>query len=269
MKVKKVIPFVLVMPLVWMVLLSFQDISGFIKSPPDLLPKELTLKNYQTLLNNTNVIMFALNTGYYMIVSVTGAIIFTILTGYYITFGKGKAKKYLYALLLIGLTVPRFALIIPQYILITRLGLLNSLIGICLPVMYNVSYVLLMCAYLETIPKSYFDTVCIDGANTLQSVLYVYMPLCKALLSAIGVFTAVSSGSDFMWQMLTITDISKNTLIAGLNQIIREVGWLNGDNMGKPISLYITSSVLMFIPLLIIFILGNKFYRNLDLTYKE
>jgi ABC-type glycerol-3-phosphate transport system permease component len=88
-------------------------------------------------------------------------------------------------------------------------------------------------------------------------------------MASIGILQAIASASDFLWQTLIINDKIKHTLISGLPLIIRENIWIDTQNLGKPIGLSITSAVIMFIPLLLIFLIGNKYFRKLDLTYKE
>lgn len=237
--------------------------------PPDLIPTSITLKNYVTLLSHPFTAIFAVNTIIYSAISAVGCVLFCLVTSYFSLFSKSKIRYFIFYSCVIGIMIPRFALIIPQYVLLSKIGLLDSIIAICIPCIYNIGGLLMVVAYMETIPRSYYEMSQIDGASHLSIIIKVYAPLSKSILSAMGVFAAIGSSSDFLWQTLVISDKAKNTLIAGLNLIIRENTWSNLDNAGRPIGLQITASVIMFIPLLVYFIVGNKFYRRLDLSYKE
>lgn len=250
--------------------MSFQDINGFVKVPPNLIPASFTIKNYKILLFYEYALQFFLNTILYSIISASGAIVFSLMTSFLLVYGKKKnVKKALLVVLTIGYIIPRFALTIPQYILLSRLSLLNTVFAITLPAVYSIYGVFITKSYLETVPKSFYEIAQVDGATDWQILIKIIMPLCKSVLAAEGVFQAINVASDFLWQTLIITDKAKNTLIAGLPLVMRENIWTDGLNMGKPIGLQITGSVIMFLPLLMYFIIGNKFYRKLDLSYKE
>ncbi len=257
----------LLFPMYLMLIGSIQNIKGIMKMPPNLFPLHPVLDNYSRMLK-WNIPTWLYNS----LIGTFITVILTILTvcsaGYVFSFYKFNFKELLWAFFLVGIMIPRISLLIPQYVIIKKLGISGRLSATIFPIVFSSLLLYLVRNYFETVPKSLLESARLDGATELQILLHIVMPISKPIISAVAVFSSIGYLQDYIWQMLVLQKDSNQTLLIGLMKSIRTCkdGLLGGFPYGQAMAV---GTVLM-IPLIIIFLVANKFFvQSMEGAVKE
>ena len=257
----------LFLPLYWMIEGSFQDISGFIKMPPAFIPLQVTLSNYKYFIS-MNTAVWLKNTVIVVFATVFLSTFVSITAGYAFSQYTFKFKKQLWVILLIGMMIPRISLIIPWYTIIKKLNMQGELSAVIFPLVFSPINMYLARNYFDTIPKSLIESARIDGASEFQILRLIVVPISKPLVATLALFSGIASLQDYIWQMLVLQDAEKQTLLVGLMRLamFRQ----NADSYVNPIGKAFAASVLLLFPLVMIFLLANKYFiENLAGAVKE
>lgn len=247
----------LLAPIYFMLIGSFQDIHGVMKMPPNLFPRVPTLANYITILK-WDIKTWSINTLIVFLCTV-GLSVFTSCAGAYVfAFYKFKLKKVLWILFLIGIMIPRISLIIPLYVIIKKLGISGSLLAVILPTVFSPVGLYLARNYFETVPTSLLESARLDGANEFIILRKIVMPVSMPIVAALSVFSGIASLQDYLWQSLILQSDAKQTLLVGLLKMVSQRG--GGELNINPIGKSLAVGMILLIPLLLIFVLANKYF---------
>ena len=240
---------------------SLSTSFGVMVMPPKIFPSSPTIENYKILLGVSSFFAWFKNT-VFVVVSITILSVFVTATGgYAFAFYEFKGKKILWIILLAGLMVPRIALIVPLFVVINRLGLSGTLLAAVLPAIFAPMSLYLARIYFESMPRSILESSRLDGANELQVLIKIVMPVSKPILALCAVFAANGSLGDYIWQMLVLQKESMQTMVVGLTRTIMLSGVGRLINL-NPVGLPLASGMILLAPLLIIFICANKYFTS-------
>lgn len=249
----------MIAPVYFMFTGSIQDIYGIMAMPPRIIPSIVTLDNYRHV-SMWPLSIWIMNS----IVAVVSVSIMSVLvcisSGYSFAFYRWKWKEALWTIMLVGLMIPRISLIIPTFVIIRKLSLSGTLIAVILPIIYYPVGIYLSRIYFESIPISLLESARLDGANELQILWKIVAPISKPVLTALALFSSINSLQDYIWQMLVLQKESNQTLLAGMvkRAMTRGLGDLNIN----PISRSLAVGVILLIPLLLVFLLANKYFTQ-------
>jgi len=193
---------------------------GTVKTLPELfaspfgLPQDPTLDNYRRVLVDGGLGTAFRNSVVVTALSVPLALLLGSLAAFTCARLPGKFGWALFGFLVIGMTVPAQASIVPQYVLFERLGLLNSLAGL---VLINVTATLpvavfILTGFLKALPKELFEAASIDGAGALRSWASIAMPLARPALATTGIFLFVMHWNDLFYPLFFVQSPDKRTL---------------------------------------------------------
>jgi ABC-type glycerol-3-phosphate transport system permease component len=256
-------------PVYFMAIGGFQNIVGIMKMPPDLIPNNPTLHNYEVILK-WPLLKWLSNS---IIVTISTVILTVLLcssAGYSFAFYTWKFKELLWGIIMVGLMVPRISFIIPTFVIIKKMNLSGSLVATIIPNIYNCSLLYMTRVYFETIPKSLLESARLDGANEVQILWHIVMPMSKPIIAALALFSAIGSLGDYLWQMLVLQRPENQTLIVGMIMKIIQLGNNTIQGGMNPFSLQLAVGTILLIPLLVIFLLSNKYFtQNIGGAIKE
>ena len=207
-----VITIIFVMPLVVMILSAFKPQAEILRIPPSFLPEAPTLNNFRTVLSEAPYFLWYRNS-LVVAIGVTTIAIFTSAVGGYI-FAKFEfpLKQPLFVLVLATLMIPFPVLLIPNYIIANRLGVLNSLWALILPGMVSAFGIFLIRQFAAGIPRDLIEAARLDGASEWSIFGRIVLPLLRPALAALGVFTFLASWNDYLWPLVAINDLDKSTI---------------------------------------------------------
>jgi multiple sugar transport system permease protein len=247
------IALLVLLPLLWMVSTSFKPKSQLFLPQIYWIPKKITLANYNNLLNDPSVpiVRWFINSVVLALVSTALILGVDSLAAYAYARMEFPGRKILYTLMLATLFMPGLMFLIPNFLTIYNLGLLNNYAGVILPGLAGVFGVFFLRQFFESLPKELEETARIDGANTFQTFYKVVLPLTKPALATLAVITFLASWNDFLWPFLILQSTNLQTLPLGLRT-------LQGAYTSE-YGLMMAGAVIVAIPVLIIYIALQRF----------
>ncbi|RAO99395.1 hypothetical protein PW5551_04515 [Petrotoga sp. 9PW.55.5.1] len=206
--------FIYIFPIFWMVISSFKTDLEVITQK--FFPSKINFNNYKYILEQSGVLRWFFNSTLISLISTFGVVIITIFASYSLGRLNFRGNKFLFYFTLAGIMIPLQAIMIPRYLLLRDLNLLNSYWGLIIPYMINPMFVLIVSQFFKGIPNEFEEAARIDGAGELYILFRIMVPLAKPSLVAISVFSFVSTWNDFLWPLIVMTDQKMYTLPVGL-----------------------------------------------------
>lgn len=249
----------MVFPFYWMIITSVKIQSEVMKIPPVLFPTKITFERYGRVIGELQFGRFFFNS-LYIAVTVTLAVLFTSsIVGYVFAKFQFKYRNAIFLGLLSTMMVPGAVTMIPLYLLLGKVGLVNTHLAIILPAVGNVFGIFLMRQAMESIPNEFIEAGRIDGASEFSIYWKLILPQTKATLSALAIFTFMGQWNSFLWPLIVLSSQDQYTLPLGLRMFQGQY-W---SDMG----LVMTGATISVIPILIVFLCMQKtFVRGVTLT---
>lgn len=241
-------------PLAWMLSVSFMPRGEAAQFPPPLLPSAPTLDNYRELFARTGMARHFGNS-LLLAVSITGlSLLVNTMAGYAFAKLRFRGRERLFQLLLAALVVPAQVAMLPLFLLMKQLGLVDSYWGVILPAMASVFGIFLVRQYARSIPDELIEAARIDGAGELRIFFRIVLPLLRPVLATLAVFTFMTSWNDFMWPLIVLTGQEHYTLPVALASLSRE--------HVMDVELMMAGAVVTVAPVLALFLLLQRHYLH-------
>ncbi|HHX62882.1 MAG TPA: carbohydrate ABC transporter permease [Epulopiscium sp.] len=211
---------VMIVPFAWMFLTSFKTISESTQMNPFVIfPSKWRLDAFKAVISKMDFLKLYWNT----LVLIVGRVIFAVLTatmaGYALARLRFPGRDFAFGLVLFQMMVPAQIFIIPQYLMVSKLGLLNTRFALIFPgVVTAFGTFLLRQAYMN-LPKELEEAARLDGCNIGQTFLYIMAPLTRSSMVALGIFTALFAFKDLMWPLIVNSEQSTMPLSAALAKL--------------------------------------------------
>ena len=239
-------------PLAWMLSVSFMARGEASHFPPPLLPATPTLDNYRELFQRTGIGRNFANS-----LLVAGAItllslLVNTLAGYAFAKLRFRGRERIFQLLLAALVVPAQVAMLPLFLLMKQLGLVNTYWGVIIPGLASVFGIFLVRQYARSIPDELIEAARIDGAGELRIFFQVVLPMLKPVLVTLAIFTFMGAWNDFMWPLIVLTDQAHYTLPVALASLSRE--------HVMDVELMMAGAVVTVLPVLLLFLLLQRYY---------
>ena len=249
----------MIFPFVWMVLTSFKTQAESMAIPPQILPSQWNFDNFVMALESLPFVNLYVNTGLLIFFRVLCAVVFSSMAGYAFAKLEFPFKKALFGIVLVQMMLPSQIFIIPQYLMLARAGLTNSIFALVFPGLVSTfGTFFLRQAYLG-IPNETSEAAYLDGCTKWQTFYKVMLPLTGASMAALAIFTAVFAYSDLMWPLICNIDLKMMTLSAGLST-------LNGQYTTN-FPVLMAGSLLAMIPMVILYLIFQKqFIQGIAMT---
>jgi multiple sugar transport system permease protein len=241
-------------PLLMMLLTSFKTPAEALRMPPVIIPAHPTLDAYRTVLTQAPFFTWFRNS-VIVAVSVTALILFTSsLAGYIFAKFSFPGKNVLFTMLLATLMVPFPVILIPIYLIVNKLGLLNSLLALIAPSMVSAFGIFLMRQFVAAIPNDLIDAARLDGASEWTIYWQLIRPQLGPAMATLGIFTFMSSWNDYLWPLVAINDQDKMTLPLALS-------FFNTAHSTR-YDLVMAASVLVILPIIVVFLFFQRHFIN-------
>ena len=221
-----------IFPVLWMFSTSLKGPTEVFTQDLNILPKNPTVENFRSVLQQSTFLSWLRNTVIIAVGIVAFRMLTSVLAAYGFTFFEFRAKNLLFMVAVGTMMIPFAITMIPNYITISSLGLLNTHLAVILPYMASGFGVFFLRQYMKSLPLALVEAATIDGANSLQILRLVVFPLVKGPVAALTVWHAIEAWNLFFWPMLVLTEQSMQTLpIAMLHFQDPEAGMLWGELM--------------------------------------
>lgn len=181
-------------PFYAMVVLSLKP-GLAVQFPQSLLPWNLSTASYEQVLGGQNLLAWLGNTLIYAIVSVVAVLLLSAMAGYAFAKKRFRGKETMFWSFLAMVMVPFHVTLIPTFIVLAKLGGVDTYWGLILPTLANAQAVFLMRQFIEGLPDDLFEAARIDGAGEFRIFLTIVLPLCKPVLATLGIFIFLCTGT--------------------------------------------------------------------------
>lgn len=247
-----------VAPLLWMVSVSFMAPGEASAFPPPLVPHDPTLENYRMLFGSFGVGRFLANSLLVSTLATILALLFTVPAGYAFAKLRFRGRDATFRMLVAALVVPGQIGMLPLFLELKAMGLVNSYAGALIPWLAGIFGIFLVRQYCLSIPDEMLEAARIDGASESMILRRVVLPLLTPIIVTLALFVFLSSWNDFMWPLIILADQNLYTLPVALAAMSREHVQ---DN-----ELMMAGAVVTTLPVLILFLALQRFYLSGLLT---
>jgi len=238
-------------PFIWMISTSFKSAESVFTFPPQWIPKHPTIEQYQALFREVNFLQFFKNS----VIVAFGITLFSLflnsLGGFAFAKHKFPGREKIFALLLATMMVPGQITMIPVFLMLKTVGLINSYWGLIIPAGASAFGIFLMRQFITTIPTDLIESARIDGCSEFRIYWTIILPLCKPVLAALGIFTFMGSWNAFLWPLIVMIKENMYTLPVALAN-------LSGQHATK-FGLLMAGAVVVVVPVLIVFIVAQRY----------
>ena len=241
---------IMVFPFVWMILTSLKTVPESMQVPPTIFPKELITTNFGDAMKSLPFLKLYLNTGLMIFFRVICAVAFSSMAGYAFAMLEFRGKKLLFGIVLVQMSLPSQIFIIPQYQMVAKMGLANTIFALVFPGIVSAFGVFFLRQTYMGIPKEIGEAAYLDGCNQWQTFYKIMFPLTGTSVAALTIFTAVFAYSDLMWPLVVNSDLNMMTLSSGL-------ATLRGQ-FTTNFPVLMAGSLLAMLPMVILYLIFQK-----------
>ncbi|MCC8066595.1 MAG: carbohydrate ABC transporter permease, partial [Clostridiales bacterium] len=222
-----------------------------------IIHKEFTLENYIYIFTNSNILLYVRNTVLLMLGTTIGTLISSSLVAYPLARMEFTGKNVVFSIIIGTMMIPNIALIIPQYIMFSRIGWLDSLLPMIVPAFFAYPYnVFLFRQYFRSIPKELDEAATIDGCSRIQIFTKVLVPLSKSTFATIAVLSCVYWWNELTQPVFFINSDKWRTLTIAL---MTSYMYTSGNAFVINWPSIMAAATLMIIPPMLLYFFGNQF----------
>lgn len=244
---------VFLFPFYWMLIGSFKSQTVTQAIPPEWFPTSPVTDNYRRLIFNFPTLRWTFNSFFVSAATTCLVLLFSSMAGYAFARLNFAGKRILFALLILAMMMPRQVILVPLFIIMVRLGWLNTYQGLILPLVAWPFTVFLFRQFMRTLPLEIFDAARIDGASELEIYWRIVMPLAKPALAVVAIFAFISTWNDYMWQLVMVTQRDMATLPVAISTVITARTTLD-------YGLGMAAATFASIPMMLVFILFQGYF---------
>ena len=207
----------MLVPFIWMILTAFKTVTESTQIDPFIIfPSVWRTDSFKTVIKSMNFLLLYKNTLILIVGRVVCAVLTATLAGY--AFGRlnFKGKNLAFAVVIIQMMVPSQIFIIPQYTMVSKMGMTNTSFALIFPGIVTAFGTYLLKTGYQGLPKDLEEAAYLDGCNIFQTFLKVMMPLTRSSMVALGIFTAVFAYKDLMWPLIVNTQEATMPLSSAL-----------------------------------------------------
>jgi multiple sugar transport system permease protein len=241
-----------ILPFLYMISLSLQTDAETLAGVPVIIPEVPQYQNYVEIWDRAPFGRFVLNSFIVASAIALAHLFFDPLAGYVFAKFKFPFKNVIFIIVLGTLMIPFFVRMVPLYMMMARLGWLNSYQGLITPFLMGAYGIFLMRQFIQPIPDELIDAARIDGASEFGIFWRIVLPQTKPALATLGLFVFIYQWNEFLWPLVVVNTMEMRTMTIGLTLFNREsyIQW----NMTA------TAGMIMFIPGLILFLFSQRYF---------
>lgn len=237
-------------PLYWMFVTAVKPVEEIFAYPPTLWPSRFDLGNFAKSFSENNFLIYFKNS---TIVTVTATAItafINLLAGYAFAKYKFKGKELFFLIILSTLMIPVQVTMIPNFIILSKLKMVNTYAGLILPPCAEAFGLFLSRQFMSEIPDELIEAARIDGATEFSIFMKVVLPICRSLISVLIIFTVMWRWNDFQWPLIVLSKSSMYTVQIGL-QLLNGAQFVNWNML-------MSAALITTVPVLIVFLIFQK-----------
>lgn len=241
----------MLVPFIWMVLTSFKTVTEATQVNPFVIfPKVWRTDAFKSVMENMNFILLYKNTLLMIVFRVLCAVVTATTAGYAFARLNFKGKNFAFSLVLFQMMVPSQIFLIPQYLMISKMNMLDTMFALVFPGLVTAFGTFLLKQAFMSLPRDLEEAARLDGCNIGQTFLFVMLPLARSSMVALGIFTSLFAYKELMWPLIVNKDKALLVLSSALAQ-------MQGQYLIKFPEL-MAASLIACVPMIIIFLIFQK-----------
>jgi len=240
------------LPVLWVILSSFKPQSELFRVPLTFLPQKWTVQNYISSLQAGNFPVYFSNTVFVAVVSTFITVMVNLMAGYALAKYIFKGRNLIFTIMIATLMIPLQVIMIPIFLQLKNLGMLNSLWGIIIPPAATPTGVFLARQYLVNLPDSLIEAARIDGAKEYSIFFRLILPMSKPIVATIAIFSFMWRWNDYLWPLIVITDNKKQTVQQALANFVGQLQ-INWSDL-------LAMTTIAIIPVIVVFLAFQRFF---------
>ncbi|HXG73024.1 MAG TPA: carbohydrate ABC transporter permease [Gemmatimonadaceae bacterium] len=239
-------------PMLWMLSASLMPTGEASAYPPRFFPSQVTFSHYGELFTRLNLGRYLANSAFIAFTVTAISLVINSMAGYAFAKLRFRGRDRTFRLLSLGLVLPVQVAMLPLFLLMKNMNLINTYWGVIIPGMASIFGIFLIRQYALSIPDDMLDAARIDGASELRIYWSVVVPGILPILATLAIWTFLATWNDFMWPLIVLSDESHYTLPVALAN-------LSGEHV-QDTELMMAGSVLTVIPVLAVFLFLQRYY---------
>jgi len=242
------------LPMVWMISASLMKPGEAMTYPPKLFPDEVTFEHYRSVFTTLNMRRYLLNSALIAFTATAVSLVVNSMAGYAFAKLRFRGRDGAFRVLGAGLVIPAQVAMLPLFLLMKQLGLVNTYWGVMIPVFASIFGIFLIRQYATAIPDDLLDAARVDGASELRIYRSIVLPVIAPILATLAIWTFLTTWNDFMWPLIVLSDEAKYTLPVALAN-------LSGEHV-QDTELMMAGSVVTVVPVLLAFLALQRYYMR-------
>jgi multiple sugar transport system permease protein len=239
-------------PLLWMLSASFMTSGEATTFPPHLIPHAATLAQYRQLFLRLNISRAFFSSAVVATIVTVCSLVFNSMAGYAFAKLRFAGRERLFGWLLTALIIPPQVGMLPLFLLLKKMHLVNTYWGVALPSLATVFGIFLIRQFMLAIPQELLEAARLDGAGELRIYWSIVVPLARPILATLATFMFMSTWNDFMWPLIILSDQSHHTLPVAIANLV-------GEHV-QDVELMMAGSVVTVLPVLVLFVFLQRYY---------
>jgi multiple sugar transport system permease protein len=239
-------------PLVWMISASLMRPGEASEFPPPFFPSRATFGNYRDLFTRLSLGRALANSLLVAVLTTLGVLFLNSMAGYAFAKLRFRGRDRLFAGLMAALVIPAPVAMLPLFLMLRSVGLVNTYVGAALPGLAGIIGIFLIRQFARSIPDDLLNAARLEGASEFRIYWTIVLPLLRPVLATLGIVTFLATWNDFVWPLVILTDESRYTLPVALAGLVGE--------HSADIELMMAGAVLTVLPVLLLFLLLQRQY---------
>ncbi len=219
-----VVALAMVFPFGWMILTSLKTQPETIQVPPRLLPQTPQWTNYLNVWRQIPLLRYFFNTLVVAIMTLLGVLLTSSLAAFAFAFRNFRGRDFTFLSLLGMMMIPQPVYLVPAYVILAKLGWLDTFYALIVPWSVNIFSIFLIRQHFKTVPQSLYDAAKMDGASDLKFLWHVLLPVSRPVLQTLSLFSLISSWNSFLWPLIVTNSEKVRPVQVGLAYFSQEQG---------------------------------------------
>lgn len=248
-----VIALLMLLPFFWVISGSMKTQAEFLTNPGAWLPQNVQFENFVTLFGEKNFGTYMRNSIVVGLGTVIANVLFCSMAGYSLAKLRFRGKKLVFLMVMLGMMIPNVALFVPQFLVIVRLGLISTLLGIALPLLVQPLCVFIMRQFAHSVPTGLIEAGRLDGASEFKIFYRIFLPLSGPAVATVAILSFLASWNNFLWPLVVAQSQSVYTAPVGLSIASQAANTVE-------YGVLLAGALVVLLPILLLFLFLQRYF---------
>lgn len=246
---------IMLFPIYWMVISSLKTSTELLLPVPTLWPREFQWENFPNVLNRAPFARYLFNTLVTTFFMMIGELVIGVLAAYGFAKGRFRGQNILFMLVLGALMVPIQVTFVPIYVMISRVGWINSFPGLIVPNLVSAYFIFMLRQAFKAVDESYLDAGRVDGLGRIGLIWNVLIPMTKPTLITISIITFINGWNNYFWPKMVATRDEYRTIAVGVTRLRQTFAGMETANYNE----IMAGAVMAIVPIVLVFLILQKY----------